>query len=68
MGGAISNLDLSQLDLSACAVEGRDREDPLTARTYPENVHAYRTPFERDRGRVTHARSFRRMAGKTQVF
>ncbi len=68
MGGAITNLDLSQLDLSVCAVQGRDREDPLTARTYPENVHAYRSPFERDRGRVTHARSFRRMAGKTQVF
>jgi dGTPase len=68
VGGAITNLDLSQLDLSASAVEGRDREDPLTARTYPENVHAYRSPFERDRGRVTHARSFRRMAGKTQVF
>ncbi len=68
MGGAVTNLDLSQLDLSACAVQGRDREDPLTARAYPENVHAYRSPFERDRGRVTHARSFRRMAGKTQVF
>jgi dGTPase len=68
VGGAITNLDLSQLDLSACAVQGRDREDPLTARAYPENVHAYRSPFERDRGRVTHARSFRRMAGKTQVF
>ena len=49
-------------------MRGRDRDDPLTARTYPENVHAYRNPFARDRGRVTHARSFRRMAGKTQVF
>jgi dGTPase len=68
VGAAVTNLDLSQLDLSACAVQGRDREDPLTARAYPENVHAYRSPFERDRGRVTHARSFRRMAGKTQVF
>jgi dGTPase len=68
VGGPVTNLDLSQLDLSACAVQGRDREDPLTARAYPENVHAYRSPFERDRGRVTHARSFRRMAGKTQVF
>jgi dGTPase len=65
---AATNLELGQLDLSACAVRGLDREDPLTARTYPENVHAYRSPFERDRGRVTHARSFRRMAGKTQVF
>ncbi len=60
--------DLSLVDLSACAVRGIDSDDPLTARAYPENVHAYRTPFERDRGRVTHARSFRRMAGKTQVF
>jgi dGTPase len=68
VGGPVTNLDLSQLDLSACAVQGRDREDPLTARAYPENVHAYRSPFERDRGRVTHDRSFRRMAGKTQVF
>jgi dGTPase len=68
VSGAATKSDAVQLDLSACAVVGRDREDPLTARTYPENVHAYRSPFERDRGRVTHARSFRRMAGKTQVF
>ncbi len=56
------------VDLSVCAVQGVSGDDPLTARAHPENVHAYRTPFERDRGRVTHARSFRRMAGKTQVF
>jgi dGTPase len=56
------------VDLSVCAVDGLSSDDPLTARAHPENVHAYRTPFERDRGRVTHARSFRRMAGKTQVF
>ena len=65
---ASTDFDLRLLDLSACAVRGRDRDDPLTARSYPENVHAYRSPFARDRGRVTHARSFRRMAGKTQVF
>jgi dGTPase len=63
-----ANPELSRIDLSACAVRGLDSSDPLTARAYPENVHAYRTAFERDRGRVTHARSFRRMAGKTQVF
>jgi dGTPase len=63
-----TNSDLRLVDLSACAVRGLDNDDPLIARTYPENVHAYRTAFERDRGRVTHARSFRRMAGKTQVF
>lgn len=64
----VTNPDLKLVDLSVCAVHGVDSDDPLTARTYPENVHAYRGAFERDRGRVTHARSFRRMAGKTQVF
>jgi dGTPase len=50
------------------AVPGPAEDDPLAARVYPENVHAYRSAFERDRGRILHARSFRRMAGKTQVF
>ena len=53
--------------LAACAVHGGE-DDPLTTREYPENVHAYRSAFERDRGRIIHARAFRRMAGKTQVF
>ena len=41
---------------------------PLTARKHPEPLHPYRLPFERDRARILHARSFRRLAGKTQVF
>ena len=53
--------------LAACAVHGGE-DDLLTIRVYPENVHAYRSAFERDRGRIIHARAFRRMAGKTQVF
>ncbi|HEY0795631.1 MAG TPA: dNTP triphosphohydrolase [Acidisarcina sp.] len=54
--------------LASYAVPGPGEGDALAGRVYPENVHAYRSPFERDRGRILHARSFRRMAGKTQVF
>ena len=37
-------------------------------RRYPEPEHPYRNPFQRDRQRVVHARAFRRLEAKTQVF
>src|SRR5712664_4093707 len=37
-------------------------------RRYPEPDHPYRNPFQRDRDRIVHARAFRRLEAKTQVF
>jgi len=37
-------------------------------RKYPEPSHPYRNEFRRDRDRIIHARAFRRLENKTQVF
>jgi len=37
-------------------------------RRFPEAQHPYRNDFQRDRDRVIHARAFRRLEAKTQVF
>jgi dGTPase len=37
-------------------------------RRYPEPEHPYRNAFQRDRHRIVHARAFRRLEAKTQVF
>ena len=42
--------------------------DMLARRANPEPEHPYRSPFQRDIARILHARAFRRLAGKTQVF
>ena len=38
------------------------------ARVVDEPLHTYRTAFQRDRDRIVHARAFRRLEYKTQVF
>ena len=49
---------------------GRLRLGPqyLRGRRFPEPAHPYRNDFQRDRDRIIHARAFRRLEGKTQVF
>src|SRR3984893_10114091 len=37
-------------------------------RRYPEPGHSYRNDYVRDRDRIVHARAFRRLEAKTQVF
>ena len=37
-------------------------------RRFPEPHHPYRNDFQRDRDRIIHARAFRRLEDKTQVF
>jgi dGTPase len=54
-------------DLHLCAVPG-DPHDLLRTRVYPAPERLSRTAFQRDRERIVQARSFRRLAGKTQVF
>ncbi|MGD8328104.1 MAG: deoxyguanosinetriphosphate triphosphohydrolase [Acidobacteriota bacterium] len=52
------------LELAPYAARAEESE----GRRYPEPEHAYRSCFERDRDRVIHARAFRRLEYKTQVF
>ncbi len=44
------------------------RVEQTRGRHYPEPPHRYRNDFQRDRDRIIHARAFRRLEAKTQVF
>jgi len=44
------------------------RASESAGRIYPEREHPFRTCYQRDRDRIVHGTSFRRLDGKTQVF
>jgi dGTPase len=44
------------------------RAEHSRGRRYPEPPHPYRSAYARDRDRIIHARAFRRLEAKTQVF
>jgi dGTPase len=44
------------------------RVEDTRGRRFPEPPHAYRNDYQRDRDRIIHARAFRRLENKTQVF
>jgi dGTPase len=50
--------------LAGYAVQAEDSR----GRRFPEASHPYRNDYQRDRDRIIHARAFRRLVDKTQVF
>jgi dGTPase len=56
--------DLYESGLSRWA----QRSSASRGREYPEEPCSLRTPYQRDRDRIVHSKSFRRLKHKTQVF
>lgn len=59
-----TNADFREAFLSPCA----QRATASAGRKRPEQEHSFRSCYQRDRDRIVHGTSFRRLDGKTQVF
>src|SRR5262249_50032337 len=68
--GCAPTLPRASRTVSPTAMLARLRFPVLESRgrAYPEPEHPYRSAFRRDRDRIIHARAFRRLEAKTQVF
>ncbi len=64
MHGVDKHNEIEKLILKPYATRNADSR----GRAHPEPKHKYRPPFERDRERIIHTSSFRRLTYKTQVF
>ncbi len=63
----LTRFELEERELRELAPYARKARDSR-GREHPEEEHAYRTAYQRDRDRIIHCSAFRRLEYKTQVF